>query len=101
MVARGRRHYGRTARADDHDSADVVAEWDFLNETIWQSIDQASLGSDSVGDGVPPDSGAITNGVGGVSLGGDISVGPGGYIIGTPDPNDDQGEPVPDVGGGE
>lgn len=51
---------------------------------------------------MPPDNGAVTNGVSGVSLGGDVSVGSNGYVIGSPDPNDDPGEvPAdPGVGGG-
>jgi len=79
-------------------AADAIPEgeswWDALQEAIRQSIDQGSLGRDNAGNGVAPDNGAITNGVSGAprNEGGDVP---------TPDPNDDQGSPAPDVGGGE
>ena len=44
-----------------------------------------------VGAGVPPDNAAVTNGVSGL----------GGGVDPTTDPNDDPGEPAPDVGGGD
>jgi len=63
---------------------------------------EVSLGNDSGAHGVAPDNGAVTNGISGVSLGGDVSVGSGGYVIGEPDPNDDPGDGLGDPGvGGE
>ena len=82
------------------DGADVFPEgesvWDFLQrELAWgfyqASLDPPSLGNDSVGAGVPPDNAAVTNGASGM-LGGGVDP--------TPDPNDDPGDPTPDVGGG-
>jgi hypothetical protein len=64
---------------------------------------EASLGNDSGGHGVLPDNGAILYGGGSsggeVALGGEVSVGSNGYVIGDPDPNDDQGDVPADPGG--
>jgi hypothetical protein len=64
---------------------------------------EVSLGDDAGGHGVLPDNGALVYGGGPsggeVALGGDVSVGSGGYMIGNPDPNDDQGGVPTDIGG--
>ena len=83
--------------ADGWFSVDPFNGNDLLAPTAGKEV---SLGNDSGGSGVPPDSGAASNGTGGVSLGGDVSVGPGGYIISPPDPNDDPGAGLGASGGG-
>jgi hypothetical protein len=74
--------------------------WDAVQRGIEEDA-QSSLGGDSLGNGVPPDNGANTNGENGavVAIGGDIAVGPGGYVmVGAPD-DEHGGEPLPDNNG--
>jgi hypothetical protein len=68
--------------------------WDFLQRELLNTLyPSANNSGDSAGVGVPPDNGAITNGVSGLP--------PGDPEVPTPDPNDDPGESAPSVGGGD